>query len=851
MTVFESNPDMPFRGSLPLPPTLYLFDRWNVKTPISGAAILTGSQLTSTIYVTDYQDGRFGSGIYSIIQTPQAAPVQPTPATYNFTQSYNGTMGASSGNPGSPSGILFTNSIGWGERVPAGTSNTTGTANLNGYFTAYINQGTWTLGSGTLPSSPFGYSSTAAVTQMSGSVSGTLGQTLRGNMTFIGSLLNGTSFSYAGPVSIDNGGSLQFTYGTGTYGNGTSYSSTWANFPIAGIVTSGTASGTLGQWPGYYFTQTMGTPTVSTITLTTSTNPTSNYNGTLSLSPLSTTVGAQTGVYGGSLSGISGLFYLSSQDGLLPPSGPVGLSSPLVIEGVVSDLNLGALSGNATMTVDTGISGPFNLSVPGQISLTPGGSYFIAQSGAVQNNTTSPYAVNVSSFPFSPSIPQSLPTQPLTTGSLYSFTQTYNGFRVGTAITSNLSIAEGYGWGLRTSTGTTLLPSNYTGYFVSQDLGTRASATPLSTNWAGVTGTMIGTLSGVSGQPLSGQMTFNGTNTLGVTFNYSGKVSLGTDGRLTYNYYGNWVNGTLTGTGSGSIVQVPGTYFTESVTGGYQQTGTTGTPNTLTLVNSTPLTGTRTDAGATTATTASLGVGVSSPVTTYTNGSGSTTVIVTGVVAGPTWGTRWGVASSTPSYMPSGGTASPIPTVDGVVTIDTAGQLTGQFVSQVGNDTIARNLVSVPTASGMTTSSFIQTATGTINQTPVSGTSGTQATITTPIPLTGVSSGTITGAINTNVSLTSTAMQPSTYNNAISPAITANMVGAVGGPAGGVQTGVTAIQAVTTLAGTASTSSFLGTATLQPATPTTLPTLIANMIGINPAGSTPAVQTGTVTVTKP
>ena len=69
------------------------------------------------------------------------------------------------------------------------------------------------------------------------------------------------------------------------------------------------------------------------------------------------------------------------------------------------------------------------------------------------------------------------------------------------------------------------------------------------------------------------------------------------------------------------------------------------------------------------------------------------------------------------------------PTVTGVVTIDTAGTLTGQFVGQIKNpdgslDSIGRNLVSVTQASGLTTSSFAQTATGTINQTPVSGTNG-------------------------------------------------------------------------------------------------------------------------------
>ena len=280
---------------------------------------------------------------------------------------------------------------------------------------------------------------------------------------------------------------------------------------------------------------------------------------------------------------------------------------------------------------------------------------------------------------------------------------------------------------------------------MAQDLGTRASATTLGTNWAGVTGTLTGTLSGVAGQTLSGQMTFTGTNTVGTTFNYTGQAALSTDGRLLYNYYGNWVNGTQTGTGSGTMVQVAGTPITETVTGGYTQTSTTGTPNTTAVVNTTPLTGTRTDAGTTTATTASLGSGRSSPVNTFPNGSGSTTVTVNGVVAGPTWDTRWGVATVGITNTPTGGTLTTAPSVTGVVTVDTAGTLTGQFVGQIKNtdgslDTIGRNLVSVTQASGLTTSSFAQAATGTVTQTPVSGTSGQQATITTPTPLTGVSS---------------------------------------------------------------------------------------------------------------
>ena len=172
---------------------------------------------------------------------------------------------------------------------------------------------------------------------------------------------------------------------------------------------------------------------------------------------------------------------------------------------------------------------------------------------------------------------------------------------------------------------------------------------------------------------------------------------------------------------------------------------------------------------------------------------------------------------------PTGGTLTTAPSVTGVVTIDPAGTLTGQFVGQLKNpdgsiDTIGRNLVSVTPASGLTTSSFAQTVTGTIDQTPVSGTGGQQATITTSTPLVGTSTpltgiaSAPSGLISTNLAITTTAMQPNAYPTAISPTVTANMVGAVAGPAGGVQTGVATIQAVTPAGpGTTITINLVGT----------------------------------------
>ena len=86
---------------------------------------------------------------------------------------------------------------------------------------------------------------------------------------------------------------------------------------------------------------------------------------------------------------------------------------------------------------------------------------------------------------------------------------------------------------------------------------------------ASLTGSLSATLSGTLGQTLTGQGLFTGTNSAGVAFSYQGNVTLAANGQLVFNYGGNWNSTTSsqTGTGSGMIQQIPGTSFTETVTG--------------------------------------------------------------------------------------------------------------------------------------------------------------------------------------------------------------------------------------------------------------------------------------------
>ena len=192
-------------------------------------------------------DGKWASSNYTLTQTvPSTSLSTPVSATYNFQETYNGALMV--GN----SSLNSANGFGWGQRSFNGTGSTTGTSIYNSYFASWDN-GTWTATSGSLPgyygSSLAPGSGTAPGTAMiTGSMSGILGKTLSGSMTFVGSLLNGASFSYSGPATMDSSGYITFNYQ-----NGGGYTSAWV-YPGGA---SGTATGTMNQSPGYYFTQTM------------------------------------------------------------------------------------------------------------------------------------------------------------------------------------------------------------------------------------------------------------------------------------------------------------------------------------------------------------------------------------------------------------------------------------------------------------------------------------------------------------------------------------------------------------------------------------------------------------------
>jgi hypothetical protein len=309
------------------------------------------------------------------------------------------------------------------------------------------------------------------------------------------------------------------------------------------------------------------------------------------------------------------------------------------------------------------------------------------------------------------------------------------------------------------------------------------------------------------------------------------------------------------------IQQVPGTYFTETLTGQYGQAITSNGYNLFTTGQQN-MTGTRTVHSSgdptNTSTVGSFATLRSSTVTnSFTPSSGSASVSLQGVVAGPSWQTQWGVASLTPTYTPSGGTASTTgATTTGPVTIDPTGTLTHQSVGTIPNgnsgppsytalpaDTISGNLISVPATSGQVVYGYAQSASGPFSQT--ASLDGKSKIVTAA--LTGTS-----GNVNTNVSLsiTSTALNPNSYV-ANSGNMIVNSVGVLAGPAGGTQTGVSTHHGVRTLNGnsTIRTPVYLGSTTLTPAVGSTPTTMTTALSGVNRTGTGGASQIGTMIVT--
>ena len=887
-----------------------IYDPYMVATVSLNNGTTDAGRMFGTVYYSNLRGGSYTNGLVNFSTLYGASPTPAPTADYVFSQTYNGSFFLNTvyGSEGSPSTTqMQTFSMGWGQRSsPEGTYYVPGTYNpengtgtpiagapapvdssyspQSGYYFGSGN-GTWNLTSGTLPAAR-SYPVMSAVTQMGGTLTGTLGQNLTGLMTFSGSLLGGTSFSYSGPATMSSDGFLSFEYGSGTYNNGTPYSSNWAK--ISGG--SGTATGWMDMNPGYRVTQTFNNVPYTVGSST-------GYTATLNLG----------GAFAGSLN-----FY--DDTGRLPALS--GGSATIGMDGVFGATEFGgARYGASTLSVSglSALSGSNPLILPGiGTSLTPGGNpFFQSFWGQPLNALNSNLNMGNSGT--------GVANLAAGNTAFYTLFETFNGFRLRTATTPlTLAYGEGYGWGLR-GTGTTAsvnlptggtqaialptgftlptsalaLPSSYLSPYISQSLSTYAAAPgqTLQPNWVISTGTLAGTFTGSAGGTLTGKVFFSGTTSTGSSFNYQGPATLTADGKLLLYYYGSFTTsgGSSTmGSSSGQMYQLPGTYFTQTASGSYLQSSTSaslGSGNTLFINNmqdAAPLTGSRTEytynpsTGSYTTSSSSLTASFAGSQTVFgttnpypSGGSGTVSSTMTGVVANapkdPVSGAyvvdRFGVATTNATYTPSGGSPTNA-SITGPVLIETNTVLLGQSVNQTSPSfTTTLNVKSSDVAAtGVATTSFVKTATG--NYTQTIDATGSSQTAITPTALTGTTSTAafnpamvtspttapaVTAPTTTNLTITSSAAQAGTYTTAAGP-ITVNSVGVAGGTPGGAMSGLssTTVVKTNTSTGTTSLGTFVGGATV---TPTTV-AVTTNGINLAPGG-VGAIQSGTVTTTKP
>jgi hypothetical protein len=162
--------------------------------------------------------------------------------------------------------------------------------------------------------------------------------------------------------------------------------------------------------------------------------------------------------------------------------------------------------------------------------------------------------------------PTPTPTPP-PTPSTFSFTQQYYGaWMLLSDAPYNQSNLLAYSWGQRTGV--------YDGYFSATTEGTRTAPSEQSNYYSSLstgtyTASSTGTVTGFLGQTLTGTMDFTGTTPSGSTISRTGTVSLLLTGELTYNWTDTVTGpgGQPQGTGTGTLTQTPGTYFTQTATG--------------------------------------------------------------------------------------------------------------------------------------------------------------------------------------------------------------------------------------------------------------------------------------------
>jgi hypothetical protein len=781
----------------------------------SGAAPLGSSTILTSATVT-------GTGTDSGLQNPVTntsgglyVPPQPTPApptqTFTFTQysyGYWNQVATSTTTANVTTG-------GWAERT-----GSWGTA----YPQYYIvnSSGTNTLTSGTFTSGSSLYGTYNAI--MTGTVTGTLGGSLTGTASSSISSSYGnypSTITWTAPVTIAPDGTLTYSYTNGT---------------LTGTTIAGTAARSGTATPGTYFSQTLadtlslrttaspttsppyGVATLNNTTFLSSTYvppggdpstppPPSQYNTTYP------TYGTRTGYLPGNFSSTISLTAWAGTANAFIPEDYGGPDPGATLQGVVNpSTGAGYMSWN--FPADTGsvfFAGPVSIASSGALAATVYGNI------PYSNGTTNYY-------PASGSWTQT-PVASLPSPSTYSFTQYYYGTRWIFANSSTGDV-QGNGWGFRTG----VYPSYFSGYEYGSKTATGGGL--FNTNF-NVVGTMTGSVTGVlGGQTLSGTMSFTNNPGTPYSFNYTGPVTIGPDGKLTFTYSGTWsYNGVGSGNASGTLTCYSGSYFSQTTSGYYTFTNQGG--NQGVVVDSTPLTGSRSYAYPGPV-TQGLAVNLNSSSTLPSSGSGNIMVSSQGVLSG-NGQDLGGVATNTASLS---GTLTGTVTVTGSVRGTPTNMVATFSTNSPSGDSVWGAAVTVPSGSGQTPLAFAANASGPATLSKNGGDS-----VTTPTPLSGTAtlSGGSTIPVNLNASITNTLSSVS----AGPVQLNASLVGGVAGPASGAKTGVVNLGASYSSGSNTASLGGIGPATLS----ATTNTLTATAIGQSPIPPHPVISTTTLTMT--
>ncbi len=271
--------------------------------------------------------------------------------------------------------------------------------------------------------------------------------------------------------------------------------------------------------------------------------------------------------------------------------------------------------------------------------------------------------------------------------STYAFTMDLYGYRTDTITTQATGNTPGSASLIAANWGTLTMTADAPEYFTTSGSGTRSSlaytgGTGTTSNYT-ATDILTGTVTGVSGQALTGtySATFsNSKNTSGI---FSGPITINPDGTFNFSYTnlsgsGTNSNGTYMVTGTGSSSGTPGTFFSQTAVGSVAQAGNaSGNQQTVSNLNSYPIWGTRTGVYPGTF-AATLNMTGTAPVTGYypPADQGSLAATMQGVVSGPAGGTQTGVMTTIAGGQEEGSQSF---TFAGPVTINPNGNLSANF----------------------------------------------------------------------------------------------------------------------------------------------------------------------------